>query len=1257
MSVASIDQEITTTEQAESPPRTPLKPRRTLNRLALALVGLLAGGIGQFLFSRDSLWDGLLFYVMAVILFNRALAGRLFSDIRLPAVDHPLAIHQGRRQRVGVWLILLALGFSVVAYRFFGQNDAIRQAWWLYWVGLALLVAGGVILTQGHAWRANLDYLLPNRHIAVVLALVIALALFMRLEQFDRLPFGIWYDEAEAGIQAEHMLRQPDYRPIFFPSPINHPIYLPGAYALAMAWLGENIYSMRLVSVFFGLGGVVAAYLFGRELRGPRFGLVLAFLMAVARWPVNFSRIAMTGIDTPFFEFLTLYFLVRLFRGGRLRDAMWAGLSLGAGLMIYTGFRLYVVALILFAFIFALRWPQWLMEIWQKGHRRDQAARLVLLVLTVWMMIMPVVRFALDDPNDFLYRTRQISIFTKRDQPALGKALWESTRRHLLMFNFKGDRNGRHNIPGEPMLDPAMGVLAVLGLGLALARRGQLANSFFLMLFPLSLLGGILSVDFEAPQSLRSIAVLPAVIYFAGLAVAALGREAEATLKPLPRVVVYGPAAALALFITFYNGWAYFERQAQDFSVWNAFSTPETIIGRKMAELGPNYVYYLSPLLMGHPSTRFLAPDVKNIHALNLPDALPIREPPDRPAVLFIHPDDLRLFEEAQRLYPNAGFETAYGPSDPPSTRPAVYMAYLKPADLASLQGLELTYWPNEPANWPPDPGAGADDQLPLHTSRVETIAVTWPTDSPVETDFVADWQGVLYVPQYGAYTLRLTTPGPSRLEIDGHPLLEGPGEQTTTLPLAQGNHAIRLLAQAAPGQVMLHWQPPNEAESLIPQWDLYTPPITNHGLLGTFYPNENWQGQPVLERIDPLLDTYFHLLPMQRPYTVAWQGKLDAPQSGLYRFSLRAVTEAQLFLDNQLLITTRQPDQFTNADITLEAGLHDILVRFKDATDRSRIHLFWSTPSGQTGPIPSENLWPPLGYYPEKPAPEPEIEIQPLSLNWIKSFGGPGPGEAQFFEPRDVATLSNGNMVVADTANRRVQILDFLGNPLLSLSGDEFPFEEPLAVGVNSQDQILVLDSTLQWVYRYDATGNLIDRFGGPTAFLFHPRGLTVFEDDSVAIADTGTSKIALFSADGTRTGSLGSLGSSPGQLNEPTDVLRDARGNYFVAEAMNSRIQRLDSLGDPLNQWAIPPAYAFDGPHLAFGPDRTIFMTDTQNHSLLRYAPDGSLIEQWQTIGPIQLVAPVGIYFDKMTSRLFLTDVRTHEVHVFEVQVNQEK
>ncbi len=1259
MSTTSLNPNSTKTNFTLPQPRR--RARQTLNRLALALVGVMVGVVGQYFFSQNSLAEGLLFYAIAVILFVWAMAHQM-SFSHAPSTPQQLGIAPGRwRQLIAVLLLAIALGSSYLGYGLFAKETNNAHAWWVYLFSLLLFISGTLILTENNTWLKEFKYLFPNRRVAMGLLIILAVAMFMRLFNFSQQPFGIWYDEADAGLQARQILNDPNYRPIFY-MPINVTGHFLMLYALALKWFGDSVQSMRLVSVTFGLGGVIVAYLFGRELRGPRFGLVMAFLLAVARWHVNFSRIAMTGVDAPFFELLSLFFLVRLLRRGKLRDALGAGLSLGFGLMFYTAFRLYLITLSIFILLKAVHWFIILIETkffqkkellpQQKKKWLVQLLNLIILCITSLLVVVPLIRFFQDHPQEFSYRIRQTSILTKRDQTDLNLALWQTTQKHLLMFNYKGDNNGRHNLPGEPMLDPIMAVFFVLGLGLAIAKIRQPVNLFFLILFPVALSGGIFSLDFEAPQSLRSIAVIPAVIYFIALALSVLGREAEQVLKPLSKKWLVMPTAIVASLLIYFNGYTYFVRQANDFASWNAFSTPETIVGKKMAALEPNYIYFTSPFLTNHPSIRFLAPQVKDQRRLTLPDALPIRESPAQPIALFIHPDDEWIFKEAQRLYPNAQFEIAS--QEVPGGPPVIYFVNLQPQDLASIQGLELRYRPTDESK---------AVLFPHEARRVQNINVTWPDDVPAmfkenQLPFLGEWQGVLYVSTYGPHSFRLLTPAHSSLEIDGNIMLEGQGELITGFSLAQGNHLISLkvdgISDQTKGQIALFWQPPAQSETLIPSWAFYVPPVSNHGLLGIFYANDHWEGQPVLERIDPFLDVYFHFTPLKRPYSAEWTGSLIAPQNGLYKLGLKAITEAQLSVDGQAVVATLSPNQLVEETLNLEAGLHKLSIRFLDNMDRSQIHLYWTAPSGVFEPIPSQNLWPPMGQYPQPQIVSLPTPIsQSLSLRWVTSIGAPGREAGQFSEPRDVAVLSNGNLVIADTANKRVQILDPQGNFIQALNGDPYPFEEPLAVAVNSQDEIFVLESTLQWIYRYNATGQFINRFGGPEARLFHPRGLTVFADDTIAVADTGGARFVLFGTDGTPMGSIGGLGKGPGQFNEPVDVLRDVSGTYFVAEAENKRIQRVDAMGNPLGQWAISSAFAYDGPHLAFGPDGSIFVTESQNHSILRYAPDGNLLDQWQTIDALHLVMPVGIYFDETTHRLYVTDIWMHQVHVLEVVV----
>jgi hypothetical protein len=282
-------------------------------------------------------------------------------------------------------------------------------------------------------------------------------------------------------------------------------------------------------------------------------------------------------------------------------------------------------------------------------------------------------------------------------------ALYDSTLKHLGMFNYQGDQNARHNLPGAPMLDPLSGVLFLLGLGLALRRWRDARNVVMLALFAGMLLAGILSTDWEAPQALRSIGVLPSVIYFMTLAlvtlVAPLSRSSAdlfaRRLLPARAVPFVGgrpeplagfaegsvvrtsmrEAGSLALVVLacvlLVIAWAnldlYFNRQAHDSLVWRAHSPGEVWTASEMRRLAPAYELILPARYEASPTIRYLAPEIAPSRTFTVTDLLPLSPPPARPAVLFLDSSLRDKLDEVRRVYPAAHIRELRPPdnSDP----------------------------------------------------------------------------------------------------------------------------------------------------------------------------------------------------------------------------------------------------------------------------------------------------------------------------------------------------------------------------------------------------------------------------------------------------------------------------------------------------------------------------------------------------------------------------------------------------------------
>jgi hypothetical protein len=228
----------------------------------------------------------------------------------------------------------------------------------------------------------------------------------------------------------------------------------------------------------------------------------------------------------------------------------------------------------------------------------------------------------------------------------------------------------------------------------------------------------------------------------------------------------------------------------------------------------------------------------------------------------------------------------------------------------------------------------------------------------------MAELRTTLHISDYGSYLFSRRGAMGVKIWIDENPVSDRP------LTLARGNHALRLQASRNANKFELWWQPPNAQEMQpIPAANLFHPPVTNNGLQGAYYPSPDWSGEPAFTQIDPQIDFYFHIIPLPRPYSVEWTGKLFAPATGEYRFALNSVDNSQLRLDNSLVVDNPNGHTTIEGNLTLTQGWHDIDIRFADKTGGTQIYLYWTPPgTSESVLVPARDLLPPMGQYPATP-------------------------------------------------------------------------------------------------------------------------------------------------------------------------------------------------------------------------------------------------------------------------------------------------
>jgi len=147
-----------------------------------------------------------------------------------------------------------------------------------------------------------------------------------------------------------------------------------------------------------------------------------------------------------------------------------------------------------------------------------------------------------------------------------------------------------------------------------------------------------------------------------------------------------------------------------------------------------------------------------------------------------------------------------------------------------------------------------------------------------------------------------------------------------------------------------------------------------------------------------------------------------------------------------------------------------------------------------------------------------------------LYEFGSVGSGPGQFDLIHGVAVDRENRIYVSDRRNHRIQIFTEDGVLL-----DEWPdIWDPVAIMIDVNDHVWILDATLNRILKYNLDGQLLDYFGtyGEASSLGRP-GFTCSNTEAISAAGL----------DHTHTGACGGF-SLPHQMSV------DSEGNLYVAQ-----------------------------------------------------------------------------------------------------------
>ncbi len=825
----------------------------------------------------------------------------------------------------------------------------------------------------------------PGRAEWVLAGVLIALGIFLRVYRLSTIPPGIFVDETNAAGDALRLMdgwRGSPFGVGWYETPLLYAYYLAGLFRL----LGTTYITLKVASLIPAVLTLMAFYFLGRDLFGRATGITALAFLVFNRWHLTMSRWGWNELAPPLFLILTLYFLLKGSRRRHTGHFVLAGVLMGLGMYTYLASRLVVLTVITYLFYRLLV---------QRGYLRRAWPGLALFLLAYLLTFGPLAATYAHHPFTFLNRTRQVSILNDMQAayrpesplpaPVTAVLRWlhlpakvslrpleESAIKHARMFLQEGDHNPRHNIPGAPMLDPVTGILFILGFVYALWRWRDHRWGLLVIWTVVSLLGGVLSLVREAPQAYRTLTVVPAVCLLAGEVLARGGIRVRAILagrreearREGPRSLPLKHLGSLLLtfFILFIplavagylNTTAFFVHWARDPRVWQAFSPMETAVAREVkAEIGPHNIY-LSPTLYWGSPVRFLTyrskgdggglehPPFKVIQPV---EDLPLAQPIRANTLFLLEPLYRNLLVLFTSYYPHARAALFTGPHG----EPLFVRVSIPLGDVMAIRGLRAVY---------------TDASGETVSRRERTVQHRWPADFPAGSHpRVIHWQGSIYVPRSARYDFRVS--GQATLRVD-HRLW------TASRFLGKGLHALRIeqVNPGAPGRerLDLQWRRGKGAWEDVPEAVLFDVAPPQHGLLGTYYRGERWQGPPVFARVDrTLLMAWIDPEPLTGAFSVTWTGWLMAPRGGKYRLRLGADDGVRLWVDGRVVGESLRPGTVNQVMVTLplSAGPHAIRVDYFQRGGAKALAFYWQPPKSPETVVPPSALYPALSSLP----------------------------------------------------------------------------------------------------------------------------------------------------------------------------------------------------------------------------------------------------------------------------------------------------
>ncbi|MDO9084701.1 MAG: PA14 domain-containing protein [Anaerolineaceae bacterium] len=944
-------------EKKSTPPVKKNEFKKIIILLGSSLViGLIAVFSLRLETIKDQIWPWLLLiYAMVIGGLNLIrIESVLFHNVMKIRISPDAII---KWKKIGILLVGSSLFVTIlIIYKLMPDINNWRGTVSLWIISmLAILLGAWLIKGVGFAsprivsiwgyWTENHNF---QKFEVIAFILIFVVAIILRIYNFYEIPPGIYVDETNAALDALYIIEGRQVSPFgtgWYGTPNGYIYYMAGIIKL----FGANWLSLKIISLIPAILTIPAVFILTRLIFGSIPGLIAMLLMASSRWHLSMSRWGWNETAPPLFQVLAIFFLIRGLRDRRALDFAIGGIISGLMTYTYLSSRLALFTIFLFIIYWFITDPNG----WKESLRRSWVG-IFIFFLSIFIAIGPTLATYISDPFSFNNRVNEISILRDMNNQNSIRPLTDNILDILIFFHHTGDLQGKHNLPGEPMVDLFTGLFFAVGFIYAMIKLRDYRCFLLTTWLLIGLAGSFLSSNHESPQSYRSLTALPAVIILAATTLDMYARSLNLAIKKrirsknLPFVLKNLAIIFIVIILSGASYWdvnTYFTKQAKSIDVISGFNPIENGIAHEVINAyRENKSIYLSPRFSEYSPLRFLVyEEVKKKTGQNSLDERPYKvilpevnlpvPYSNQDVILLLDYDYYPMHNYFLSIYPKAKINLVNIPNNAP-----LYLKVEIPGEhVAELQGvLQRTT----------DPSGTISEQ------KVDLIKWDSETDSTEEIE----WEGLLRL-EYGT-DIDLLPNSNVKIFIDDIPW-------TGTKYLGRGIYNLKVIKPKENIQsFQLAWKiGDNEIEN-IPANVIFSIPTKRNGLLSSYYRNLNWEGSPVFQQITPFLLLAW---PDQYPindeseFSIRFTGSLEVEEAGEYLFKVEADDGARLLIDGVELGAGLEPNQPNDFEVKTELtkGRHEIQIDYFQQGGGSALRLFWQFGDNPLTPIPPEVLFP----------------------------------------------------------------------------------------------------------------------------------------------------------------------------------------------------------------------------------------------------------------------------------------------------------